>query len=121
MFDACFTLCPPCFAISLMGKRKPVALAYQSYLPGTFKIIVTWLFLAVSWVSLQYVIVVSSGHTHLLYRGNFHSTIQTIFEFRHFLMEMFLALLPMVYIFLSLFVLLECALMLMTSTTETYF
>ena len=31
------------------------------------------------------------------------------------------ALLPMVYIFLSLFVLLECALMLMTSTTETYF
>ena len=36
-------------------------------------------------------------------------------------MEMFLARLPMVYIFLSLFVLLECALMLMTSTTETYF
>ena len=34
-------------------------------------------------------------------------------------MEMFHALLPMVYIFLSLFVLLECALMLMT-TTETY-
>ena len=32
-----------------------------------------------------------------------------------------LALLPMVYIFLSLFVLLECVLMLMTSTTETYF
>ena len=32
-----------------------------------------------------------------------------------------LALLPMVYIFLSLFVLLECFLMLMTSTTETYF
>ena len=38
-----------------------------------------------------------------------------------FLMEMFLALLPMVYIFLSLFVLLDCVLMLMTSTTETYF
>ena len=36
-------------------------------------------------------------------------------------MEMFLALLPMVYIFLSLFVLLECVLMLMISTTETYF
>ena len=36
-------------------------------------------------------------------------------------MEMFLALLPMVYIFLSLFVLLEYVLMLMTSTTETYF
>ena len=38
-----------------------------------------------------------------------------------FMMEMFLALLPMVYIFLGLFVLLEYALMLMTSTTETYF
>ena len=39
----------------------------------------------------------------------------------HFLMEIFLALLPMVYIFLSLFVLLECVLMLMISTKETYF
>ena len=38
-----------------------------------------------------------------------------------FLMEIILALLPMVYIFLSLFVLLECVLMLMTSTIETYF
>ena len=42
-------------------------------------------------------------------------------NFPYFLMEMFLALLPMVYIFLSLFILLECALMLMPSTTETYF
>ena len=32
MFDACFTLCPPSFAISLMGKRK------LSYLPGAFKL-----------------------------------------------------------------------------------
>ena len=38
-----------------------------------------------------------------------------------FLMEMFLAPLPMVYIFLSLFVLRECVLRWMTSTTETYF
>ena len=37
------------------------------------------------------------------------------------LMEMFLAPLPMVYIFLSLFPFLECVLMLMTSTMETYF
>ena len=36
-------------------------------------------------------------------------------------MDMFLAILPMVYIILSLFILLECVLMLMTSTTETYF
>ena len=43
------------------------------------------------------------------------------FEIVNFLMDMFLALLLMVYIFLSLFVLLECVLMLMTSTTETYF
>ena len=39
----------------------------------------------------------------------------------HFLMETFVALLPMVYIFLSLFVLLEYVPMSMTSTTETYF
>ena len=39
----------------------------------------------------------------------------------NFLMEMFLAPLPIAYIFLSLFVLQECVLMLMTSTTETYF
>ena len=38
-----------------------------------------------------------------------------------FLMEMFLAHLPMAYIFLSLFVLHECVLMLMSSTTEIYF
>ena len=43
------------------------------------------------------------------------------FEVVYFLMEMFLAPLPMVYIFLSLFVLLECVLMLITSKTETYF
>ena len=35
-------------------------------------------------------------------------------------MEIFLASLPMVYIFLSLFVLQECVLMLMTSTTEIF-
>ena len=36
-------------------------------------------------------------------------------------MEMFLGPLPMVFILRSLFVSLECVLMLMTSTTETYF
>ena len=35
-------------------------------------------------------------------------------------MEMFLALLTIVYIFGSLSVLLECVLMLMTSTTDTF-
>ena len=38
-----------------------------------------------------------------------------------FLMEMFLAPLPMVYIFHNLFVLRECVLMSMTTTTENYF
>ena len=49
-------------------------------------------------------------------RGDFN------FEIVNFSMEMFLAPLPMVYIFLSLlvFVLQECVLMLMTSTTEIY-
>ena len=37
-----------------------------------------------------------------------------------FIDGVFLAPLPMVYIFLSLFVLHECVLMLMTSTTKTY-
>ena len=36
-------------------------------------------------------------------------------------MEMFLAILTMVYIFRNLFVLRECVIILMTSTTETYF
>ena len=39
----------------------------------------------------------------------------------HFLMEMFFAPLPMVYIFHNLFVLQEYVLMLMISTTETNF
>ena len=43
------------------------------------------------------------------------------FEIIHFLMQLFLAALPITYIFLSLFVLQECVLMLMTSTIETYF
>ena len=38
-----------------------------------------------------------------------------------FLVEMFLAPLPMVYMFHGLYVLRECVIMLMTSTTETYF
>ena len=44
-----------------------------------------------------------------------------IVNFAFLKLEMFLSLLPMAYIFLSLFVLQECVLMLMTSTAETYF
>ena len=39
----------------------------------------------------------------------------------HLLMDMLLCPLPMVYIFRKLFVLLECVLLLTTSTTKTYF
>ena len=44
-----------------------------------------------------------------------------IVNISHFLMEMFLAPLPMVYIFRSLFVLREYVLMLMPLTTDTNF
>ena len=50
------------FAIILMGKRELVAL-----LSSWCLVIVVWLFLAVPWVCLQFVIVVFPDHTHLLY------------------------------------------------------
>ena len=91
-------------------------------------------FLSVPRGCLRFVIVVFPDHTRLLLlnlsitNGIVSSKIydkRDDFNFEKviypFLMEMFCALLPMVYIFLSLFVLLECVLMLMTSTTETYF
>ena len=56
------------FAIILKTKRKLIALLLLSY-----RCIVTinglWLFLAVPWVGLQYVIVVFPDHTHLLTTG----------------------------------------------------
>ena len=77
-------------------------------------------------------IVVFPDHTHLLFlnlsitNGIVSSKIydkRDEFNFEivnfHLLMEMFLALLPIVYVFLSLFVLQECVLILMTSKMET--
>ena len=64
----CYTLLcvQSSFAIILKRKRKLVALLLLSY-----KCIVTinvlWLFLTVPWVGLQYVIVVFTDHTHLLF------------------------------------------------------
>ena len=52
------------FAIILMGKRELVA--WLSLSSWCFMIIV-WLFLAVPLVCLQFVIVVFSDHTHLLF------------------------------------------------------
>ena len=59
----CVALCPSSFAIILMGKRELVALLSLSF---WCLVIVVWLFLAVPWVCLQFVIVVFPDHTHLL-------------------------------------------------------
>ena len=55
------------FAIILMGKRELVALLSLS---SSSLMIVVWLFLAVPWVCLQFVIV---DHTHLLSSKRFAS------------------------------------------------
>ena len=51
-------------AIILMGKRELVALLN---LYSWCLVIVEWLFLAVQWGCLQFVIVVFPDHTHLLF------------------------------------------------------
>ena len=55
------------FALILMGKRKRVALLSLS---SWCLLMVVWLFLAVPWVCLQFVIVVFPDHTHLLFLGS---------------------------------------------------
>ena len=52
------------FAIILMGKRELVTLLSLS---SWCLVIVVWLFLAVPWVCLQFVIVFFPDHTHLLF------------------------------------------------------
>ena len=49
------------FAIILMGKRELVSLLSVS---SSCLVIVVWLFLAVPWVCLQFVIMVFPDHTH---------------------------------------------------------
>ena len=51
------------FAIILMGKRELVAMLSLS---SWCLVIGVWLFLAVPWVFLQFVIVIFPDHTHLL-------------------------------------------------------
>ena len=46
-----------------MGKRELVALFFWCL------VIVVWLFLAVPWVCLHFVIVIFPDHTHLLFSG----------------------------------------------------
>ena len=55
---------PSSFAIILMGKRGLVALLSLS---SRCLVIVMWLFLAMPWVCLQFVIVVFPDHAHLLF------------------------------------------------------
>ena len=58
------TLCPFCIAIILMGKRELVALLILS---SWCLVMVEWLFLAVPWGCLRFVIVVFPDNTHLLF------------------------------------------------------
>ena len=51
-------------SIILMGKKKLVALLSLS---SWCLVVVVWLFLAMPWVCLQFVIVVFPDHTHLLF------------------------------------------------------
>ena len=55
---------PSSFAIILMGKRDLVALLSVS---SWCLVIAVWLFLAVPWVCMQFVIVVFPDHTHYFY------------------------------------------------------
>ena len=50
------------FAITLMGKRELVALLCLSY---WCLVVVVWLFLTMSRVSMQFVIMLFPDHTHL--------------------------------------------------------
>ena len=52
------------FAIILMGKRELVALLNLS---SWCLVIVVWLLVVVPWVCLQFVIVVFTDHSHLLF------------------------------------------------------
>ena len=70
MFCCMFPYVSSSFAVILMGKRELVTLLGLS---SGCLVIVVWLFLAVPWVSLQFVIVVFPDHTHLLFIINiFH-------------------------------------------------
>ena len=69
-FCNCFLFCcallyvHSSFAIILLGKRELVALLSLS---SWCLVIVGWLFLAVPWLCMQFVIVVFPDHAHLLF------------------------------------------------------
>ena len=74
MFCCTLLYIPSSFAIILMGKRELVALLSLS---SWCLMIVVWLFLAVPWVCLQFVIVVFPDHSHLLFLNTLYMTITT--------------------------------------------
>ena len=57
------------FVIILTRKRELVALLLLSF-GCLVTVIVLWLFLTVSWVGLQYVILVFPDHTHFFYQNS---------------------------------------------------
>ena len=73
-----FRYIPSSFAIIMMGKRELVALLSLS---SWCLVIVVWLFLAVPWVCLQFVIVVLPDHTHYICMRYFHRE-KVFLEFR---------------------------------------
>ena len=64
MFYCKLLYVPSSFAIILMGNKELVALLSLS--PWCL-VIVVWIFLAVPWVCLQFVIVLFPDYTHLLF------------------------------------------------------
>ena len=64
MFCCALLYVPSSSAIILMGERELVALLSLSSL---CHVIVVWLYLAMPWVCLQFVIVIFPDHTHLLF------------------------------------------------------
>ena len=131
---SCFTLLyvHSSIAIILMGKRELAALLNLS---SWCLVMVERLFLVVPWGCLQFVISVFPDHTYLLFlnlsitNGIVSSKIYDKWDDFYFetvnfpFLDLDVPSSPSydVYIsqILSLFVLLECVLMLMTSTTET--
>ena len=65
-------------AINLIGKRELVALLNLS--PWCL-VMVEWLFLAVPWGCLQFVIMVFPDHTHLLFYGSITPRSSALFLF----------------------------------------
>ena len=63
IYLVCITLCPSSFAVILTRKRELVSLLLLSF--GCLVTVnVLWIFFTVTWVGLQFAIVVFSDHTH---------------------------------------------------------